>query len=363
MQNIIIFGTGLGAEKVLNSIDFEKYKIIAFLDNNEKKQGQIFHGITIKSPNDLSGMEFDYIIICSVYFKEIQKQLIIDYKINPSKLKNNLFFVKERLVNYYKTQQFINEDEREVLEYLKVNDLNVFNYNFTKNYDYKKINVSFDSDVNMFYVIHNGKRMYFKESFKNEDEVAKYYYLISIEQDINSPHRYLMDEINVKKGDVVIDAGVAEGNFALEIIDNVSKIFLIESDKSWIKALKQTFKDYEQKVIIVDKFLTDFNDDRNITIDKLIGEEKVDFIKMDIEGEEIAALKGAKNVLNNNANLKLNICSYHNFDDEQRIKEYLSDFDFKIKISNGYMFFVNDEIYNDKTPRLTRGLVRATKSL
>ena len=52
-----------------------------------------------------------------------------------------------------------------------------------------------------------------------------------------SPHCY---KIQTEEfiGKTVFDCGVAEGNFALDIIDFVEKIYLVECDKGWLKALK-----------------------------------------------------------------------------------------------------------------------------
>jgi 16S rRNA C1402 N4-methylase RsmH len=167
--------------------------------------------------------------------------------------------------------------------------------------------------------------------------------------------------MNVEKGDIVIDAGVAEGNFALDVIDDVSKIYLIEADKEWIEALKETFKEYADKVVFVNKFLTDSNTEDSVSLDALIGNENINYIKMDIEGEEVKALYGAYNVLKRNNKLRLDICAYHNIEDEQLIKEHLSKLAFRISVSDGYMFFVDDDVYESKEPRLVRGLVHAVK--
>lgn len=53
--------------------------------------------------------------------------------------------------------------------------------------------------------------------------MEEYYRGISIEQDICSPHRYFTDDFSVPNNAVVIDAGVAEGNFSLSIIEHVKK--------------------------------------------------------------------------------------------------------------------------------------------
>ena len=65
------------------------------------------------------------------------------------------------------------------------------------------------------------------------------------------------------------------------------------------------------------------------------------FLKMDIEGAEPAALRGAKRILTANK-VKASVCSYHNADDIIKIKGILQNFGYKIAVSEGYMIFVWD---------------------
>ncbi|MDF2944230.1 MAG: dimethyladenosine transferase [Herbinix sp.] len=360
MEKIVIFGTGSGAEKVMINFDENRYQKVAYVDNNREMQNKLLNGVKVIAPEDLYKINYDKIIICSTAYKDIYHQLTQTYHVNANKIVNNLHFIKNLLIEYYKNE--LERDEIvEVIRYLEKHDLEVFNYEFSRKYDNYEVDVQFDCDVNMFYVLHNGKRMYFKESFKNKEKVINYYKFLIKEQDIASPHRYVTPEMQVEEGDIVIDAGVAEGNFALDIIDKVSKIYLVEMDREWIKALKNTFKEYGDKVIIVEKFLTDFNDENNITIDELIGFENIDFIKMDIEGEEIKGLKGAVELLKRSKSLKMDICAYHNINDEQKIIDFFKQIPYEITTSRGYMFFINKETHKNKEQRLVRGLVRAIK--
>lgn len=60
------------------------------------------------------------------------------------------------------------------------------------------------------------------------------------------------------------------------------------------------------------------------TIDNLCGEEKVTLIKMDIEGSEQAALRGAVNVIKRDKP-RLAICIYHTFEDLYEIPFMIKD--------------------------------------
>lgn len=181
----------------------------------------------------------------------------------------------------------------------KNNELNVFNYNFIDKYLNMDVKVRYDKNAKMHYIIENERYLYFKRGMKPE-EIVEYYRGISMEQDIESPHRYLTDKgIKFNDGDMVIDLGGAEGNFVFENIDKISKAIIVECDKDWVDALKMTFKDMP-KVVIINKMISDKTDVTTISIDDLIrkydnGRKK--FVKMDIEGMEVKALNGAKELL------------------------------------------------------------------
>jgi FkbM family methyltransferase len=74
-------------------------------------------------------------------------------------------------------------------------------------------------------------------------------------------------------------------------------------------------------------------DGKVISLDKILDGEKVTFIKMDIEGAEMDALRGAKKTINN-FKPKLAICIYHSTEDLWRIPLYIKKIvpDYKIYI-------------------------------
>ena len=77
MKNIILFGASLFGKKVLSDYETnEDIKVIAFCDNDETKHGQYFCNLEIISPSKLLTMEYDEIIISSVYDDEISMQLL-----------------------------------------------------------------------------------------------------------------------------------------------------------------------------------------------------------------------------------------------------------------------------------------------
>lgn len=67
--------------------------------------------------------------------------------------------------------------------------------------------------------------------------------------------------------------------------------------------------------------------------------EKIDFIKMDVEGAELSVLKGAEKVIHTNKPV-LAISLYHNWDDLWTIPNYLQD------THKGYDFFIRQHMNN-----------------
>ena len=136
-------------------------------------------------------------------------------------------------------------------------------------------------------------------------------------------------------------------------------MYLFEPDPRWLEPLNRTFKDYRDKVELIPRFVSNVTDDKNITIDDALPDlrGKNIFLKMDIEGAEPLALRGAKRILTNNK-VKASICSYHNADDLIKIKSIMQSYGYKTSTSAGWMIFIWDpKIYD--TADFRKGIVYA----
>ena len=169
-------------------------------------------------------------------------------------------------------------------------------------------------------------------------------------------------DFQVEDNDVVVDVGAAEGNFSLEIIDRVSKIYIIESDEKWIEALKETFRSYSEKVIFINKFITSYNEGKFATLDSLIG-DSVNFIKMDIEGNEWEALCGAERLIKKSKKLKCTICSYHRDVDEILIKDVLKKNEFEYMTTPGFMWYPGLARQSYISTKLNRAIVKGIRRI
>lgn len=358
-MKIILWGRGKVAEYIFSECkNLNLYEIIGVIDNNIDEGNDVFHGYKVYTPLILNNIVVDAIVVLTDSYDEIKKQIITEYPMYADRIHNKNFFYKQSIIKRY--ENTLDKDILEVLNYLKYHDLDVFNYDFVNKYKKMPIDVYFDDNNGMRYVIYNNNRMYFPSTFDSDEKVINYYRQILLEQDIESPHRYLTEEFFVNDNDIVIDAGVAEGNFALDVIDRVKHIYLVEADSEWITALKETFGKYKDKVTIIEGWLSSYNEGNVITIDKII-KEKVNFIKMDIEGNEWEALIGARNTIAKSPNIKLAICSYHSDFDYLLIKSILKEYGLSCTPSKGYMWFPYLIHKNHVSTNLVRGIIRGEK--
>jgi hypothetical protein len=269
--------------------------------------------------------------------------------------------LRKEILHFYRRlpDKQISEEQAEVISYLKKNPLSIFPYPFSEKYDYRVVQVFLDSNLDLRYVIVDGNRLYFKRQW-SEDLIRGCYSFLQMEQDIESPHRYLTDDFSIAENNVVADIGAAEGNFTLSIVRQAGKIYLFESDKEWMEPLKATFAPWSHKVEIINKFVSDKNDEENITLDYFFAnKEAIDFLKVDVEGTETEVLKGCDKVLSGHNNLKLAICTYHRHADGTFFQYLLKRYGFQVSNSKGYMIFTRDK--EIKPPYLRRGLIRAIK--
>lgn len=171
--------------------------------------------------------------------------------------------------------------------------------------------------------------------------------------------------VAVEKDDVVLDLGACWGDTALYFASKTGengKVFSFEFIPDNIKLFKLNISlnpDLEKKIVLIQFPVSDrtgdriyFNDNgpgsrveyepfeghtgktNTISIDDFVNENKlakVDFIKMDIEGAELTALKGALETIKR-FKPKLAIAIYHSMDDFVMIPGWILDLDLGYKI-------------------------------
>jgi hypothetical protein len=249
---------------------------------------------------------------------------------------------------------------REGLAFLKYHKYTPFPYKWTQKYDNLLPEVFFDEANQAFYAMFEGKKMYFPKRYSRTKVIWAMRSILK-EQDAVSPHLYLTSNFQVEPGSIIIDAGVAEGNFALSVVEKAKQLILIECENEWMEALKLTFEPWKEKVVFVEKYMSDKPGDTTVSIDSLVNPERGNnyFIKMDIEGYEKLALSGMTKLLASGNPIKMNVCTYHHPNDFIDIKAILESFGFSCQVSEGYVLFFQP----GEEPSFRKVLIRAGKKL
>lgn len=181
---------------------------------------------------------------------------------------------------------------------------------------------------------------------------------------------YFDSPISFNDHEIMIDCGAFIGDTALAFVHhcmNYQKIYAIEPDPHSYKLLEQNTKHLKiqtfQKGVSSTACTLSFSVQENgcsnlthqgslqiqtMTIDSLLKIESspITFIKMDIEGAELEALKGAKTVIER-YKPKLAICVYHKKNDLIEIPKFIKSIhpDYKIYIRNHQMIPEDTVLY------------------
>jgi len=360
MNHIILYGAGKALPTMLSYTErMDNILVEEIWDKDEKLKGKSFpvsgRMVSVSQPHtDNSGRMI--IITASRYYKEIKSQLIEEFHIMESRIKDKDYifeFIAEEIKKRYADSR--DKDILNILEYLQEHRIQVFNGAWTEEFDaaYHPAKVFKDCQCGMLYTFWKGKRLYLKKRF-HKKQAEDYIYHIMKEQDSRSPHCYRRDTFEAVPGDVVLDGGAAEGFFALECVDAAKHIYIIEGDKEWLEALEKTFEPYRDKVSIMEKWLGKEDTDEYITIDRINKEMRLSLIKMDIEGAEETALKGADQTMHNEG-IRMIACTYHRSGDGQKLEKLMRKNGLETQFSDGYMFFMSDQI--KIMPELRHGLI------
>lgn len=277
--------------------------------------------------------------------------------------KKRLLRLKEKVIDYYSKVPpgKMEDDQKEVFNFLKQNEISVFPYSFPSEYKASEIELFKDEDLDLLYTMWEGKKLYYKNG-NRPDKARQYFNGLRTEQDMRSPHRYLTADFDVSENDVIVDIGAAEGNFALTVIEKAGFVYLFETEKKWIKALEATFAPWKDKVRIIQKFVSDKTLDECIALDDYFADRpSVNFIKADVEGAEERVLRGAKNIMSHQKNLKVAVCTYHRQEDAETLDNLLREFGFTNRFSDGYMLFYYGRENVVREPFLRRAMLRAVK--
>ena len=171
-------------------------------------------------------------------------------------------------------------------------------------------------------------------------------------------HFYQKEHTEIEPNEIVLDIGTAEGLFPLTVVDKCQHIYMIEPSSLFFECLHKTFQDYTDKTTIINSavgnedgmiFFDENSLDGAISINKkeatkevqinkidtlFKNNQKITYLKTDIEGFELEMLKGAEQTIKRNKP-KIAITTYHTQNDPAEIialiKSFVPEYHYYVK--------------------------------
>lgn len=302
-DKIYIFGTGLAGKMIYETLSNLAISVKAFADNNKSRQSETFCGRNVVAAENI---EQDAVVIIAANVR---------YGIHEQ-LKNNHIYSFYYIDPVYLYSFNLNEIN-------KIKDL------IAKNAD----------KIDQVYGFLEDKMS--KKVFKNV-LIHRCIHNLNLIWDIYDEHQYFGNDLIKEVEGTFVDCGAFQGDtllaFLAQIQDRQYKYIAFEADKKnyiilnkicedkqlsdvctfnlgvWDKRDILYFKENATSGDVAGKIVSENDSDvieiQVDSIDSILGNRKVDFIKMDIEGSEIKALNGAKNNIQKNKPT-LAISAYH----------------------------------------------------
>lgn len=361
-EKVVLFGAGQRKERAVRLIErYSGFEVIEIWDNDARLWGGTVkvngRDVPIRQPHGAMG--YNIVVVTDIYYQEIERQLVEELEIARGQVKPGNYLLKgfkeEILERYGKSKD---EDIMGICGYLQNHELDMFNGQIKNEYRGDMFDIQRDERNGLLYSYWGAKRIYLSPAIRNELIAKEYLCSLCKEQDGDSPHCYGMDSLDLCSQDVIVDGGAAEGFFALQIIDKVRKVYLVEGDEQWIEALECTFEPYRHKVEIVPKWLGRKVDERTTTLDRIGQPDEITVVKLDIEGAEQDALDGGKRLFSSGRPMTAIVCTYHNTEDADMFDNFFKGKGFSTSFSKGYMFVDGLETIK---PELRKGVLCARR--
>lgn len=307
-KKICIFPMGIAGKSLIDKLESISIKADYFCDNNPDKVGSEYKGLRCISKDELRSVNNETIIIVeSLYYRSIKEQLVEEGYKNIERIYFEKITGEEFIKN--NREEYIQKSEKvkKILEDEKSKRI------------YEHIIDAYEKDMledDYFYEIYEGDQYFEKEIVQLTDK------------------------------DVFVDLGAYIGDSAEEFIKNVhgryEKMHLFELDptiyrrlmmnipmlydkteKGLIQCYPYGASDVTSEVVMSEgdssSKIISGKDKTGVIgkvrrLDDVLKDERVTFIKADIEGAELSALQGAKEIICSQKPV-LAICIYHSVSD------------------------------------------------
>lgn len=323
-KKVYILGAALGGARIAEGLKYRGLDFDAFVVDREYFDvGRTFLGKDIYCIDDVQ--RDDCIIIRS----------IANYP-NLNKLKQKVYVVDEDVLS------------------LSMVASEPFDREFVKNH-MLELNSLYDS-------LQDEKSRQVLEAYINQKLTGRFAEMTNVWDQIQYFDGDVCDLSNVK---CMVDCGAFVGDSFLSFCNEYRQKFgiefggmayLLDPDESNQEQIKKNCKEFESNIKPLQigawyqREILSFQSDENMknagkietsgniqikvdAIDNIVGTDRVDFIKMDIEGAELNALKGAAKTIKRDHPI-LAICVYHRREDLFEISEYIQE------LYNGYKLYL-----------------------
>lgn len=300
--------------------------------------------------------------------KSIDKFAVCRFKLDPWSFSTEKEPVKHfywLLRIYFGLNKAKSANYKKELNFLKQNYKNVtgisyvFPYSFVLHYSPSNVEVLWDQNKGLFYVMHKAQKLFYSRKYSLKEKVQISYYALEVEQDKESPHCYFNNNVVYPQKGVILDIGAVEGNFSFDVVEQANFLYIFVPDQDWIEALNYTFEPWKEKVKIINSLVGSKDTLETICLDSLLPEGEVDFIKMDVEVMELEILNGGQELIQRSSKIKIIATTYHNENDGNMIQTFFEKLSFKYNYSPRYMLFIHKLI---SKPYFRKGLLFTYKN-
>lgn len=306
-KEVYLFGAGVGGSRTSRILNERRIENITFVDNNKQKQGTLFCDREVIAPATLAERYREggqmHIVITAGEGTVMMRQLLA---LGISQEDVSIFDTSQ-IMHTEDNQKFLLEYEKKITkvfsllqdEYSKKVLMSLLNYRLTL--DFAELQDIYEEDEEQYF----------------------------------APD--LVDFSGKMENCVFVDAGTYDGLTVKEYMQRCGgkygKVICFEADENNVNTIKQNFAEWnieradiyalglwsEKTVLKFDAIGSGsgrISDEGTVSLnvdalDHVLKHENIDFVKMDIEGAEVEALKGAKELISMQKPI-LAISVYHN---------------------------------------------------
>jgi len=322
-RGVVVYGASSGGQRLIEKLRHDGVCVAMICDSDYHKWNSEICGMLVRGMQHLAHLDRNIpILVASVYHEQISPMLIDVLKFR--RVFTDIFqinaFLEQTNSALVKTDNFLLKDNLEEV-------------------------------ANLFEMITEDKSRYLLQKIIK----MRLYPNTLFINNLYTPDQYFSsDVISFNEQEIFVDVGAFLGDtvvrFANAVQGRFRKILAFEPDRECYVALCRNMREhqFERDVCCMNMGLHETVTEMPLyyapgqsvymtTLDSVLGDETVSFIKMDIEGYELPALAGAAKTIRR-CRPKLAICVYHKLSDLWRIplfiKHLVPDYSLRFRLHN-----------------------------